>query len=405
MEDNIRKSLVIKPVTPQDLEQFNDLLTYVFQVTQKDLEQSGYEEGELERAKRPVLEKSDVLGWFHKDELVSSLAIYPCTVNIHGTLYKMAGLTGVGTYPEYAGHGLMHDLVRLGLQHMRDHKQWISYLYPYSIPFYRKKGWEIMSDHLTFDVKDTQLPKQVNVPGHVERLEIEDPDVIETYNRFAMKNHGAMIRNQLNWDEYWRWENEEERTAGVYYDANDEPQGYVLYWIADEVFHVKEMIYTNQEARVGLWNFISAHFSMVTHVKGNIYKNEPLHFLLDDGDIYQTIKPYFMARIVDVKAFLKQYPFAAETPESFHFVVTDPLAPWNNGTFGVYWDEKNQIQITDRPVGEEIKTDIQTLTTMLMSYRRPSYLAQIERLFASKHAIKLLENAIPMEEPYFSDYF
>lgn len=112
-----------------------------------------------------------------------------------------------------------------------------------------------------------------------------------------------------------------------------------------------------------------------------------------------------MARIVDVKAFLKQYPFAAETPESFHFVVTDPLAPWNNGTFGVYWDEKSQVQITDRPVGEEIKTDIQTLTTMLMSYRRPSYLAQIERLFASKHAIKLLENAIPMEEPYFSDYF
>ena len=56
-------------------------------------------------------------------------------------------------------------------------------------------------------------------------------------------------------------------------------------------------------------------------------------------------------------------------------------------------------------MGEEIKTDIQTLTTMLMSYRRPSYLAQIERLFASKHAIKLLENAIPMEEPYFSDYF
>ena len=44
MEDNIRKSLQIKSVTPKDLEQFNDLLTYVFQVTQKDLEQSGYEE-------------------------------------------------------------------------------------------------------------------------------------------------------------------------------------------------------------------------------------------------------------------------------------------------------------------------------------------------------------------------
>lgn len=404
MDDDVRRSLQIRPVTLEYLDQFNDLLAYVFQVTSKEVEESGYEEGELERAKRPVLEKSDVIGWFHDDELVSQLAIYPCEVNIHGTHYQMAGLTGVGTYPEYAGHGLMHDLVKLGLTHMRDHHQWISYLYPYSIPFYRKKGWEIMSDHLTFDVKDTQLPKPVTVPGHVERLEIDDEDVIKTYDTFAAQNHGAMIRNQLNWDEYWRWENEEDRIAGVYYDDNDVPQGYVLYWIADEVFHIKEMVYNTQEARVGLWNFISAHFSMVEHVKGNIYKNEPLHFLLDDGDIYQTIKPYYMARIVDVIEFLKRYPFA-EPGAPLHFIVSDPLADWNNGTFGLWWDEDGQLQVTTRPVGDAVTLDIQTLTTMLMSYRRPSYLARIERLQASKKALKTLENIIPMDEPYFSDYF
>ncbi|WP_461224174.1 GNAT family N-acetyltransferase [Lacticaseibacillus suihuaensis] len=402
---DIRSELEIRQVTPADLEQFNDLLAYVFQVTAKDMEEGGYEEGELERAKRPVLEKSDVFGWFHDGELISQLAIYPCRVNIHGTIYDMAGLTGVGTYPEYAGHGLMHDLVKLGLRHMRDHRQWISYLYPYSIPFYRKKGWEIMSDHLTFDVRDTQLPKaDANMPGHVERLEIDDPDVIETYNRFALHNHGAMIRNQLNWDEYWRWENEEERVAGVYYDEQDIPQGYVLYWIADEVFHIKEMVYNTQEGRIGLWNFVAAHFSMVEHVRGDIYKNEPLHFLLDDGDIKQTIHPYFMARIVDVAEFLKVYPFV-EPGAPLHFVVADPLAEWNNRTFGLWWDATGRIHVTDRPVGERVVLDIQTLTTMLMSYRRPSYLAKIERLTASKKAVKQLESLIPMDEPYFSDYF
>ncbi|MDN6460924.1 MAG: hypothetical protein L0J94_04745, partial [Corynebacterium flavescens] len=99
------------------------------------------------------------------------------------------------------------------------------------------------------------------------------------------------------------WENEEERFVGIYYDAQERPTGYVMYWIADEVFHVKEMIYLNQEARMGLWNFIGAHFSMITHVRGNIYKDEPLAFLLDDGDIKETIKPYFMGRIVDVEQF------------------------------------------------------------------------------------------------------
>ena len=399
-----RANLEIRPVTIEYLEQFNDLLRYVFQVTDQEVSDSGYEEGELERAKRPVLEKSDVIGWFNGDELISQLAIYPCEVNIHGQLFKMAGLTGVGTYPEFAGHGLMHDLIKVGLDRMRANQQWISYLYPYNIPFYRKKGWEIMSDQLTYDIRDSQLPKQRPVAGHVERLDIDDPDVIETYNRFAHQNHGAMIRNELNWDEYWRWENEEERIAGVYYDQNEQPMGYVLYWIANEVFHVKEMIYLNQEARIGLWNFISAHYSMVDHVKGHLYQDEPISFLLDDGDIEQTIQPYFMARIVDVQGFLKAYPFETDG-HAFHFVLTDPLADWNNGTFGVYWNDQGKVHITKRPVGDPVECDIQTLTTMLMSYRRPSYLAKIERLKADRKTLKNLENIIPMEQPYFSDYF
>ena len=399
-----RSNLEIRPVTIEYLEQFNDLLRYVFQVTDQEVSESGYEEGELERAKRPVLEKSDVIGWFNDDELISQLAIYPCEVNIHGKLFKMAGLTGVGTYPEYAGHGLMHDLIKVGLDRMRANQQWISYLYPYNIPFYRKKGWEIMSDHLTYDIRDSQLPKQRPVTGHVERLDIDDADVIETYNRFAHQNHGAMIRNELNWDEYWRWENEEERIAGVYYDQDEQPMGYVLYWIANEVFHVKEMIYLNQEARIGLWNFIGAHYSMVDHVKGHLYQDEPISFLLDDGDIEQTIQPYFMARIVDVYEFLKAYPFETDG-HAFHFDLTDPLADWNNGIFGVYWDDQGQVQVTNRPVGDRVECDIQTLTTMLMSYRRPSYLAKIERLKADRKTLKNLENIIPMEQPYFSDYF
>ncbi|MFR3686483.1 MAG: sterol carrier protein domain-containing protein, partial [Enterococcus sp.] len=49
--------------------------------------------------------------------------------------------------------------------------------------------------------------------------------------------------------------------------------------------------------------------------------------------------------------------------------------------------------------------NIQTLTCMLMNYRRAAYLARIERLEADKKAIELLETTIPDMEAYFSDYF
>ena len=147
------------------------------------------------------------------------------------------------------------------------------------------------------------------MPGYIERLSVGHRHVLETYDRYARCNHGAMIRGKIEWEEYWRWENEDERTAAVYYDAKSQPAGYLLYWIARDVFHVKEMIYLSQEARTGLWNFVTAHYSMIDRVQGNVFRNEPIAFLMDDSRIQACIEPYLLARIVDVDAFLRPSPF------------------------------------------------------------------------------------------------
>ena len=406
MESDLRQDMEIRPVGPEHLDQFNELLAYVFQITESDIEESGYDsKKEMIKSKKPILDLSKVFGWFHKNQLISQIAIYPCEVNIHGTPYKMGGVTGVGTYPEYAGHGLMQELIRLALTNMRQDGQWISYLYPYNIPYYRRKGWEIMSDKLSFKIRDTQLPKQVDVAGIVERKQVDDPDVYLVYDQFSLLNHGALTRSTFHWEEYWRYENEEERTAAIYYNAAGEPRGVLFYWVAEEVFHIKEMFYLDQEARNGLWNFISAHFSMIYWVKGDIYKNEPLAFLLEDSQIKETIEPYYMARIVDVEKFLQQFPFSA-FDEPFCFEVTDPVAEWNNGVFSVNWSEaKGQVEVTREALGNPVKLDIQTLSCLLMNYRRASYLSRIERLTTDKRTLRTLEQIIPDTEAYFSDYF
>ena len=406
MESDFRQDLEIRPLGPEHVQQFNELLAYVFQITDADIEESGYDsKKEMIKSKQPILDLSKVFGWFHQDQLISQIAIYPCEVNIHGTNYKMGGVTGVGTYPEYAGHGLMQELIRVALSNMREDEQWISYLYPYNIPYYRRKGWEIMSDKLSFKIRDTQLPKQVSVPGMVERKAVTDPDVYTVYNQFTAANHGALTRSSFHWEEYWRYENEEERTAAIYYDGDGKPQGVLFYWVAEEVFHIKEMFYLNQEARNGLWNFVSAHFSMVYWVKGDIYKNEPLAFLLDDSQIKETIEPYYMARIVDVEQFLAKFPFTAFS-QSFHFQVTDPVAPWNNDSFSLTWSVEEERALVSREAkGATVILDIQTLSCLLMNYRRASYLSRIERLATDPKTLKVLEQIIPDTEAYFSDYF
>ncbi|MEH7277041.1 GNAT family N-acetyltransferase, partial [Neobacillus vireti] len=92
-------------VETNHFQQFNELLRYVFQVTKKDLQLVGWEEREIALAKKPVLDQADVIGWFDGEKLVSQLAVYPFQVNIFGQTFEMGGLTGVGTYPEYANMG------------------------------------------------------------------------------------------------------------------------------------------------------------------------------------------------------------------------------------------------------------------------------------------------------------
>lgn len=395
----------MKKVGIEHLEQYNQLLRYVFQVTDRELHEIGWEEKEFLRDKSPVLEQADVLGWFDGDKLVSQAAVYPFQVRIFQTTYDMGGLTGVGTFPEYSNQGLMHKLLYKALENMKERKQLISYLFPYSIPYYRRKGWEIISDKITYIVNDYQLPKNKLVSGEVERVDVESDQVKKAYHRFALQTHGAMLRDDLAWNEYFRWDNDD-LMAAIYYNDEGEPDGYVLYWIADEVFHIKDMVFVDEEARSGLWNFISAHFSMISKVIGNIYTDEPLAFLLEDADIKESISPYFMARIVDLEQFIAKYPFKPDTEHrEWTFTLDDPLLSWNQGSFTMYITPNGKGELVRTAKRTQDKIDIQTMTTMLLGYKRPDYLHKIGRLLCAPETVDMLEDAIEQQTPYFSDYF
>jgi predicted acetyltransferase len=401
-----KKNLEIKKLGPEHVEQYNQLLRYVFQVTDRQLHQIGWNEQEIMQAKLPVLEQSEVLGWFDGESLVSQVVVYPWQVRVFNRTYEMGGLTGVGTYPEYANQGLMHTLLAQALETMRNKGQSISFLFPYSVPYYRRKGWEIISDKISYEIQDHQLPKHKEVPGTIVRVPTESEAVKQAYERFAMQTHGAMLRTrELAWQEYWRWE-PDDMLAAIYYNEQGLPDGYELYRIADEVFRIKDMIFVNEEARTGIWNFISAHFSMIDKVIGNTYTDEPLAFLFEDAAIKETISPYYMARIVDIEQFVAQYPFKPDSSDrSWSFVLNDPFLAWNQGGFSLKISAAGQGQIVREEHTSADQIDIQTMTTMLMGYKRPDYLYRIGRIACQPDTIDMLEDAIEQQTPYFSDYF
>jgi predicted acetyltransferase len=400
-----KRDLKMKKVGVEYMDQYHALLRYVFQVTDQQLNSIGWQEKEFIRAKFPTMEKADVIGWFDHDSLISQVAVYPMQVHIFGKVFAMGGLTGVGTYPEYSNMGLMHKLLEQALKNMQERGQTICYLYPYSIPYYRRKGWELISDKISYEIKDYQLPRRSQVPGEVRRVKTDSLELKQTYDIYASHTHGALVRDDLAWNEYWLWD-PDDVMAAIYYNGKGEPDGYVIYWIENEIFHIKDMIFNNEEARAGLWNFVSAHFSMISQVEGNTYTDEPLAFLLEDASIREVISPYFMGRIVDFSAFVAEYPFKPDSVDrEWRFTMTDPVMACNQGSFLLRIAKDGHGNVSRLPEPEPDRISIQTMTTMLMGYKRPDYLAKIGRLQAGEAVIDMLEDAIEQQTPYISDYF
>ena len=270
MSRNDENNYTLRPLTIDDAEEYNALLRYAFQVTEQELAETGWKDDEITQSKFPVLQRADVLGCFNGNDLIAQFAVYPLDMNIYGVKYSVGFVTSVCTYPEYTGHGIMKRLMIQSLIRMRDAHKSFALLYPYSIPLYRGLGWEIISNKMTYTIKDTQIPRKLNEPGYVRRVSWDDKEFKELHTKFAEKTHGCLYRNNLAWEEYWRWD-EDDTSVAIYYSKDDVPYGYMVYMISSDVMHVKEMIYLNREAQLGLWEFIHAHDSMIDEVRGNNY--------------------------------------------------------------------------------------------------------------------------------------
>ena len=66
----------LEPKDVKDLDQYNALLRYTFQVTEDELTATGWKDEEIKQSKFPVLERADVLGCFDGDTLISQFAVY-----------------------------------------------------------------------------------------------------------------------------------------------------------------------------------------------------------------------------------------------------------------------------------------------------------------------------------------
>ncbi|GAB6511266.1 GNAT family N-acetyltransferase [Bacillus cereus] len=359
------------------------------------------DEERLQQQLTKMKESHEIYGIMEGEDLAAKLHLIPFHIYIGKEKFKMGGVAGVATYPEYRRSGYVKELLQHSLQTMKKDGYTVSMLHPFAVSFYRKYGWELCANlvicHMT--KSDLVMKKQVN--GTVKRFNKEKhPEEVEKlYEVFAERFSGMLVREK-NW---WLQAVYDDLTLAIYYDENKRAAGYMLYKIENYKMTVEEFVPLHNEARNGLWNFICQHDSMIKELEMTVSENEPLLYSLQEPRVKTEIKPYFMGRIVDVEQFLKQYELNWNNVQQEVILhITDAFAPWNNVTVRL---ANHEITIVEETTEKGIKLDINALSAIMFGYKRPLELNELELISGSDEAIRSIENLVPVRKPFIYDFF
>jgi len=359
------------------------------------------EEERLLQQLTKMKESHEIYGIMEGEDVAAKLHLIPFHIYIGKEKFKMGGVAGVATYPEYRRSGYVKELLQYSLQTMKKDGYTVSMLHPFAVTFYRKYGWELCANLLVCHLTKSDLVMKKQVNGTVKRFNKENhPEEVEKlYETFAERFSGMLVRNE----KWWLQAVYEDLTLAIYYDENKTAAGYMLYKIENYKMTVDEFVPLHNEARNGLWNFICQHDSMIKELEMTVSDNEQLLYTLQEPRVKTEIKPYFMGRIVDVEQFLKQYELNWNNVQQEVILhITDSFAPWNNVSVRL---ANYKIAIIEEPMDKGIKLDINALSTILLGYKRPLELNELELISGSEEEIRAFENVVPVRKPFIYDFF
>ncbi|PYZ92357.1 hypothetical protein CR194_16120 [Salipaludibacillus keqinensis] len=400
----------IRKLRPSEVESSIRMSEFAFQ----------YEMTEEERKERIKLTDPNET-WVIEEEgqIISKTAVIPFHVYVDGRPVSMGGVSGVVTWPEHRRNGLVSQLLKHALKQMKEDGQLLSFLFPFSIPFYRKFGWELFADNESITLTRDQLPPRKQHKGIVKRIDKDYTMIEDVYHTWAKRYSGAIVRDEKWWDQsvFKR----KKGTLAAYYNEELTVTGYMIYEVKGRKMTVHEMIWLDGDARHGLWSFITNHDSMIDTATIKTVAHDRLPFLLTDPKVKREVSSYFMARIVNVKEFLSIYPFTIENntpPIILH--ITDEFCPWNDGTyiivkkdgqidvrfFQTQKDSEKEIGAScQHPPKKGLRLSVQSLTAVLFNYQPADVLHEEEWIVGDHETLKLLNKSTPALKPFLYDFF
>ena len=335
---------------------------------------------------------------FYKGKMVATSGGYPFELRFNGQTIAADGLTAVGTQPGFRRRGLVREMVTRRLQAVHeDEHQSVSILWASMGAIYQRFGYGLASTHTScdFDPRNAAFQFDTNVDGHVRIIQEDEGTsmVKDVYQQFIQPRTMDMQRSDLMWKYFFKFK-KEIRHCAVYFNATNQPEGYLSYTTSTytrpledgpyQKINVREFVYLNIDAYRALWNFIREH-DLVRKVKCDMPLDDPaMHLLLEPRNLNLSVWDGVWLRIVDAAKALTQRNYG--TAGSVVLEVTDDNeCPWNQGRLLLDTDGTN-TEVAESNKSADVVISPNGLASLLSGNAKMSELDRMGRANVAKSA-------------------
>ncbi len=312
---------MLHDVTADDLDDLMDVRSRSF----------GNMTGDRHEWRRTALEFAAAgryLGAYDGQRLVAAARIWDFGQWWHGRRVPMAGIASVVVAPEYRGSGTASLLMRAVMERSRSLGFPLTALYPATVAFYRKLGYEYAGarHRYTFDAAGLRSL------GHGNEVAIRrggPGDAAKLLELVARVRTDGRESGPLVWpvERVQEWLAKEETFC---YLADD---GFVVYGWHGRELRVDEHVAASGETARALWATVGSGASIAKQVEAHLSPDDPVHLLVPAEASHETYVERWMLRLLDAPAAIAARGWAPGVDADIPLTIEDAEISANSGTW------------------------------------------------------------------------
>ncbi len=394
----------IRKLTEKDREAYRKLMRYAFETAKNNYEDLKWPSDKI------------LIDWhygaFDEEKLVAGAGIIPFDIRMRSQDFKMYGVGGVASKPEYRNRGIIREIMIKMFKDMQDNNIPLSVLYPFKLSFYEVLGYKLVDEHFAyeFNISDI-LYKETDY--HMKEVERINDDIRSVYDRAILNFDYIAKRPEIQF-----WRNLYKNNYKFICYNGDQPVGYIIIiftkkneveWLKhpEKTIVIQETFWLDQKAKQTIFNFLWSHRDQRKYVAGVFSTNENIIDLLRTPRIKsRKIIVNSLLRIIDVKNVLENLKYPLEN-FSITFHIHDEFCPWNNGFFTLTSKEK-EVNVEFKESSKESvdrEIDIGYFAQLVAGFRTVRDLLEFGFISVNHEKLELLEKLFPKTNNYLHNFF